>query len=67
MNAVPEFDQGDVRSARLWRQWLGSRSKAHQTREPDDITKARDVWDEWLISYLPDPADRLPIPRPVIP
>jgi hypothetical protein len=67
MNAVPEFDLGNVRSALLWQRWQGLRSTAHQTGDPGDIAKADDAWDDCLVSYLPNPADRVPIPRPVIP
>jgi hypothetical protein len=58
--------QGDVRSAFLWQRWQVLRSTAHQTQNRGDIAKAGDAWDDWLVSYLPNPADRVPIPRPVI-
>jgi hypothetical protein len=58
--------QGDVRTSHLWQRWQALRSTAHQTGDPDDIAKAGDAWDDWLESYLPNPADRVPIPRPVI-
>jgi hypothetical protein len=67
MEVVSEFDQGDLRSTFLWQRWQGLRAPTHQTREPKDIAEAGDAWDHWLVSYLPNPADRVPIPRPVIP
>jgi hypothetical protein len=66
MNTVSEFLVDNVRSELLWQRWQGLRSRAHRTGESGDIAKAGDAWDDWLVSYLPNPADRVPIPRPVI-
>jgi hypothetical protein len=66
MNAAREFDLDNARSALLWQRWQCLRSTAHRTGNPGDIVRADDAWDDWLESYLPNSADRVPIPRPVI-
>ena len=63
MKAVPELHSSEL----LWQRWQGLRWTAHQTGDPGDIARADDAWDNWLVSYLPNPADRALIPRPVIP
>jgi hypothetical protein len=58
--------KGDARCSILWDRWRLLFSAAQTSEDPGDIAKAGDAWDDWLESYLPNPADRVPIPRPVI-